>query len=101
MCSVNVRCTCALVQWLHCQLADYYQLLCSCKSCLKYAQVTSIASRSLTVHISGSQSQQPPQSHGRRLRGRGAVPPKFEVGDGPCIRPPNICYWKRGKVRTD
>ena len=28
---------------------------------------------------------------GRRPRGTvGTVPPKFEVGDGPCIRPPNI-----------
>ena len=29
--------------------------------------------------------------HGRRHRGDwGDGPPKFEVGDGPCIRPPNI-----------
>ena len=29
--------------------------------------------------------------HGRRLRGTGGTAPKkFEVGDGPCIRPPNI-----------
>ena len=29
-------------------------------------------------------------SHWRRLRGDwGTVPQKFEVGDGPCIRPPN------------
>src|SRR6218665_4144382 len=29
--------------------------------------------------------------HERRPRGTGGtVPPKFEVGDGPCIRPPNI-----------
>ena len=28
---------------------------------------------------------------GRKHRGTGGtVPPKFEVGDGPCIRPPNI-----------
>src|SRR6218665_1110898 len=30
-------------------------------------------------------------THGRRLWGDwGTVPKKFEVGDGPCIRPPNI-----------
>jgi len=28
-------------------------------------------------------------NQGRRPRGTGA-PKKFEVGDGPCIRPPNI-----------
>jgi len=46
--------------------------------------------------------------HGRWLRWDwGNGPPKFEIGDGPCIRPPAIfeevvhCYWKRGKVRTD
>ena len=27
---------------------------------------------------------------GRRPRGTGGRPPKFEMGDGPCIRPPNI-----------
>jgi len=26
--------------------------------------------------------------HRRRLRGTGGWSPKFEVGDGPCIRPP-------------
>src|SRR6218665_2121504 len=26
----------------------------------------------------------------QRRKPRGTVPPKFEVGDGPCIRPPNI-----------
>ena len=30
-------------------------------------------------------------NQGRRPRGTGGrPPPKFEVGDGPCIRPPNI-----------
>src|SRR6218665_1415105 len=48
-------------------------------------------------------------AHGRKPRGTGGtVPPKFEVGDGPCIRPPNIsrssvigCVLKyeRGKKR--
>ena len=41
-------------------------------------------------------------THARRLTGIGrTVPQKFEVGDGPCIRPPNIsrssvigCVWK-------
>ena len=27
---------------------------------------------------------------GGDLGGTGGTPPKFEVGDGPCIRPPNI-----------
>src|SRR6218665_1752075 len=31
------------------------------------------------------------EEHGRRLRGDwGDSPPKFEAGDGPCIRPPYI-----------
>src|SRR6218665_1296484 len=40
-----------------------------------------------------------PSSHGRRLRGDwGTVPPKqFEVGDGPCIRPPNI--WRSSVMK--
>jgi len=32
--------------------------------------------------------------HGRRLRG--TFPKKIEVGDGPCIRPPNI--WRSSVI---
>ena len=41
-------------------------------------------------------------THGRRLRGNwgdGRSPPKFEVGDGPCIRPP--IFREVGLVLSD
>jgi len=36
--------------------------------------------------------------HGRRLRGTGGRPPKFEVGNSPCILP--LIFWKQ-VMRTD
>ena len=40
------------------------------------------------------------------IEGLGTVPPKFEVGDGPCIRPPpayfeKLCFQMRAKIRTE
>src|SRR6218665_1771617 len=51
----------------------------------------------LPFHKSFSHSSPPPvisiplSAHGRIHRGTGwTVPPKFEVGDGPCLRPPTF-----------